>query len=79
MMYVVYMGDGVAWGDHLICNQNTDRFESDILHCRTRAQADSSILVTTRASSEARWNDTAQNKLAKMAFIIHLCSVGVSG
>lgn len=26
------MGDGFAWGEHLLCKQDTDRFESDILH-----------------------------------------------
>lgn len=25
-------GDGPAWGGRLICNQETDRFDSDILH-----------------------------------------------
>ena len=28
----MYMGDGSARGGHLFCKQDTDRFESDILH-----------------------------------------------
>lgn len=30
--YMKNLGDGTAWRGHLICNQTTDRFESDILH-----------------------------------------------